>query len=788
MSSMYPGLRSFHSSSIVTARLVENADSDINPMFSQDTFSIKGPDGKIDKWEWWTPGRCDNQNLIWQGTRQLSLDSMGYEPVPTPITSEELEELLRKHCVDSASWGDITPKTVEDLFVELWRGECSFMKKDSKIDMSLARILDVVCIRIVSPKGQVLVEIRDAQKAMLPGGKKRKEEDIWAAARRVLLTKLQLSESSVDFKKDAMQRRDLEMESPSYPGLRCFYRAYIIEGEIQINQAILSRCAMMDADGAFETSRGGKSRHTTGTHKWEWWDLQRAREEEVYLDGAWLFSFDGLQKVTVPWSPSCLTDLMTLHGLEPAKFGADSTKTLTQIARELLRGEFYFVEDHLGSLVRVVDIVALLLQNSSGKAVFETQRRMQNGGTRTMKQLPGAKRRPEEGIWDTFYRVLNKVLQIPEANITIPRDAVGVLDEDMLAPLYTGIRSLYRKHVIHADVNTRDEAMLRQLGLYSSQSDMVAEEKTWHSEFGEAVKKSYSTATLAAKDMATSVKKTYSMKKTKSLGNLEKLSTKGLGWLRSSRTGDDAGLRKLSNSPTPSAGSSGRKNLAVDQGGISPTSSSSNLKKPGSSAKKLTVSIEGGSKDPVVLPVVPSHATSISPGEPPLEVTVPANQSEQKQDPDKSDTLPSVPIKETTNESTSLSVSSSAAPQAKHLPSVGTWLQRRPCTVKVAKQHQPQRLEEMPSRPQEYLQDDPKTTLHSSNEAATAKGCSAPNGKAFDKISSRSVGAWLAGSPLPKDPMLPNSKSNVQVEVDDILGMGPVPALLHETTSRNTLL
>merc|ERR1711871_933661 len=57
-------------------------------------------------------------------------------------------------------------------------------------------------------------------------------------------------------------------------------------------------------------------------------------------------------------------------------------------------------------LMRVVDVVLLQIESPQGSEIlFETQRQMRNGGERSIRQLPAAKRRPEEGIWQTCQRI-----------------------------------------------------------------------------------------------------------------------------------------------------------------------------------------------------------------------------------------------------------------------------------------------------------------------------------------------------------------------------------------------
>merc|ERR1719473_2400961 len=93
---------------------------------------------------------------------------------------------------------------------------------------------------------------RERKKMLFLGGKRRPEEEVWATARRLLSTELKLPESLTSLETDKIDRIDESKDSPSYPGIKCLYRTFIVGVQIISEDADAVARYALDG-GTFET-------------------------------------------------------------------------------------------------------------------------------------------------------------------------------------------------------------------------------------------------------------------------------------------------------------------------------------------------------------------------------------------------------------------------------------------------------------------------------------------------------------------------------------------------------
>merc|ERR1719163_2283007 len=76
----------------------------------------------------------------------------------------------------------------------------------------------------------------------------------------------------------------------------------------------------------------------------------------------------------------------------------------------------------------------------------------QGGQKETLNRLPGTKRRPDENQFVTAQRVLKRQLKMDENFASIKQDDVKVLEDDQQSLSYPGMKTLYRKRIISAEL------------------------------------------------------------------------------------------------------------------------------------------------------------------------------------------------------------------------------------------------------------------------------------------------------------------------------------------------
>merc|ERR1712050_258645 len=106
----------------------------------------------------------------------------------------------------------------------------------------------------------------------------------------------------------------------------------------------------------------------------------------------------------------------------------------------------------MGSLLRVVETVALqIVKPETGEVLVQTQQTI-NAETKLEDRLPYAKRRPDENHFLAARRVLDKVLRIDANYINMSPHDVRFSEKTKNSKGFPALRSQFRKHIIQAEV------------------------------------------------------------------------------------------------------------------------------------------------------------------------------------------------------------------------------------------------------------------------------------------------------------------------------------------------
>jgi len=147
---------------------------------------------------------------------------------PVGMNEEDLIEYLTRHKVDIAQFGVNKAKTLQEYSKELSSGASSLVAGK---DTTLIRIVDVVLLKLLNSKNDILVQANQKYEDMtevklnrLPGTKKRLDENMFFAARRIIARDLLIDLNDVICNAKDVEAAEEEKQSLAYPGLRTVYR------------------------------------------------------------------------------------------------------------------------------------------------------------------------------------------------------------------------------------------------------------------------------------------------------------------------------------------------------------------------------------------------------------------------------------------------------------------------------------------------------------------------------------------------------------------------------------
>lgn len=436
--------------------------------YLQRSFSLadKSGDGSMVTYEWWGMEKAAHAALLDVQKQATLLKNAAC----TPGDGGNFERMLEEFRINPRLFGVGNAKTLAQLTGEVSSGSCRLML-DATEHKKMVRVVDTVMFRLWSAGAhageptasrgapqRLLIETEecypDGRKRVtnrLPGTKKEPHESAKQTAERILQDMLNLSPGMVEFDLSSIMRYEEEAESPSYPGVRTVYRKEIVEAFIKsTDSAQLAKIGLPNFGEWSFTDEDGN------TKTFNWMTERGALSRKVKLKASGIETVSALVRAPTGLNEEQLRAQLVDAGLDITLYGhGGKSRSLKEFSAELVSGESKLVKCPAGSLMRVVDVVILILTNlNTGDILVQTVRETQNGHKTMLTRLPGAKCRPDENTFLCAHRILRRQLDIDENEVRLLQDIMSC-DEEKASDLYPGVKTLYRKRLVYAELIAR---------------------------------------------------------------------------------------------------------------------------------------------------------------------------------------------------------------------------------------------------------------------------------------------------------------------------------------------
>eukprot|EP00928_Gymnodinium_smaydae_P041055 TRINITY_DN27798_c0_g7_i1.p1 TRINITY_DN27798_c0_g7~~TRINITY_DN27798_c0_g7_i1.p1 ORF type:complete len:834 (+),score=254.93 TRINITY_DN27798_c0_g7_i1:75-2504(+) len=180
-----------------------------------------------------------------------------------------------------------------------------------------------------------------------------------------------------------------------------------------------------------------------------------------------------------------IEDTLKDHGIDISAFGKGTAKSIDEFIGEIRSGEAQLMLDaaEYKKMVRVVDVVLIRIayRNASGekKYLIEVGDKLNDGRVRNdLNRLPGTKKDPHENLKKVTSRILKDLLGLEDGKILVDFKTKEVFEEDGDSLSYPGVRTVYRKEIVEAQVNATDISTLMRIGCEGKTNDYSFEDKT----------------------------------------------------------------------------------------------------------------------------------------------------------------------------------------------------------------------------------------------------------------------------------------------------------------------
>lgn len=416
--------------------------------------------GKEVRYEWWSPERVDAAQILTASTAASLGETHTDDHDQGSV--EVVSKMLEEHHIDTSSWGAGTSKRLDQFAAEVQSGAATLMLQAGSYK-KLVRVVDVVLLRIAWGDGaekRFLVETSETFADgrtrtgldRLPGSKREPHESTKRAAERMLQEMRDATGMRVVLDFASREQFEEEEESRSYPGVVTVYRKELIEGRVvDAGEDLLQKLGLVghDADGGFATT------HASGLiTEYSWFAEEVCQSRSVKLRApAEGEEISGLVQAPIGFSEEELLEFLQRNGVDVNQFGHGHAKTLKEFSTELIKGEASIMLARDGRILRIVDVVLLhVVKQGVGDLLMELQEKHTDGTIHGLNRLPGAKRRPDENQFVAARRCLRKHLKMDENYVDINQHDVRIIEEEKDSPSYPGIRTVYRKRVISAEL------------------------------------------------------------------------------------------------------------------------------------------------------------------------------------------------------------------------------------------------------------------------------------------------------------------------------------------------
>lgn len=425
-------------------------------LYREKTFSLpdKMMPGATFKYEWWNREKINANKL-------LELEKVAKSEPETIAKTDDVDsfkQMLKDHRINPDLFGIGKAKSLQQLAGEVQSGACRLML-DATDYKKLVRVVDVVVFRLLSPgtsKSRLLIETeecfpdgRKRETNRLPGTKKEPHENAKQTAERILEEMLNINKAAIQFDLSSVVRYEEEIESPSYPGVRTVYRKEIVLATIvSTDTETLTKVGLPGFTTWNFTDKAGNKKI------FNWLTEDGAKQKKVKLKAEGAEVVSTLVRAPIGMNEEQLATTLTQSKIDIAKYGQPGkTKTLKEFAAELVRGESTITRDKDGQLLRVVDVVLLIISDvASADILVQIAHEKQDGHKSTLNRLPGAKCRPDENQFLSARRILRRQLDIDENEVRLVT-AVLYVEEEKPTDFYPGLKTVYRKRLIKAEVD-----------------------------------------------------------------------------------------------------------------------------------------------------------------------------------------------------------------------------------------------------------------------------------------------------------------------------------------------
>lgn len=417
------------------------------------TIVDKHQAGSTLKFEWWDESKVQSSGILrFDGVAKSQAqdsDQFGKSP-------ELVGKMLKEHNIDIGKFGKGESKSLPQLAGEVQSGAARLML-DASEHKKLVRVVDVVLLRLYNQQGKQKVLIETAEQFSdgrkrstnrLPGTKKEPHESSKETAQRILKDLMSMGDIKVSFDFEDKEVFEEENESPSYPGVKTVYRKEIVEGfVVATEKEQLSKIGLPN----FSNWSAEDPKHNTKF--FSWMADKAAQSKGVKLRAEGSEEVSGLVAAPIGLNEEDLTKYLLAHSVDITPFGQGHAKTLKEFSTELIKGESSLMEDPDGQVIRVVDLIIMKIVNpATGDVLVQTEQTFGDGTKNALNRLPGAKRRPDENQFLTARRLLRKQLKIDENNCLLDAKNVQFFEEEKSSHAFPGIRTVYRKRLIRADL------------------------------------------------------------------------------------------------------------------------------------------------------------------------------------------------------------------------------------------------------------------------------------------------------------------------------------------------
>jgi len=410
------------------------------------------------KFEWWSEEKVEEEGILDLSAAQPdAVTSTSSEVIKAH--AEDLRRLMIDYDINVHKFGKQKAKSFNELAAEVQGGSARMML-DATRHKKLVRVVDIVRLKLCPPgarHSKYLVEwsqqFPDGRKRVgfrLPETQKEAYENTKQTGQRILTDMLGMGDVKVDFQYQDVDVFEEELESPLYPGLTTVFRIEILEGQI--------------ADGLDEAKL-----FSIGLPRGANWDCQDSQKHAYFM--CWLtfrqaFSKEvklkipdsvaessGVVEAPIGLSEKQLIEYLQARDVDVSQFGEGKAKSIQDISKELIKGDSILMEDENGKVRRVVEVVAVRIINSETQGLLvQTEQEHSDGSKSIVNRLPQAKRRSDENLLHTVWRILKGTLKMDLIHTDLDVNSVMVIEAEKDSASYPGLLTVIRKRFITANL------------------------------------------------------------------------------------------------------------------------------------------------------------------------------------------------------------------------------------------------------------------------------------------------------------------------------------------------